>query len=227
MTSSHNGRSLFPRQLWQRWTVACGSGEFLGITAAAAIALGYRFLLGEPASTDDQLLHLFFMAAGSVLEGGILAWFQFRLIGKLFPEIAWKQWLAYTVAAALVGWMLGLLPSLFLTGGIEEAALSAPEPLAFYSLAALMGLLLGAIFGYFQWLLLKGVRQNAMLWIPANALGWALGLVFIFLGAALPDATTGWLLILLFGAAGGALGGLSVGAVSGWFLIKIARARKA
>ncbi|MCI5093571.1 hypothetical protein, partial [Phaeodactylibacter sp.] len=202
---------------------ACGTGEFLGITAAAGIAIAHRLLLGEPASNSDRLLNLFFMLLAGALEGSILAYFQYRLIGKIFPEIAWKQWLAYTIAAAISAWMLGMLPSLFLTeNGATDPGME-PAPLIFYSMAALMGLLLGALFGYFQWLTLKGLRKEAMLWIPANALGWAVGMVFIFLGASWPDTSTGWPLILLAGALGGITGGLSVGAVTGFFLLRIAR----
>jgi hypothetical protein len=62
-----------------------------------------------------------------------------------------------------------------------------------------------------------------MLWIPANALGWAVGMVFIFLGASWPDASTGWPLILLAGGLSGIAGGLSVGVVTGFFLLRIAR----
>lgn len=222
MISSMNGQSPLPHRLWQRWTAACGVGEFLGIAAAAATAIGHRYLLGEPSSTEGRLLNLFFMALAGLLEGSILAYFQYRLIQKIFPQVAWKQWLAYTVAATIVGWMLGILPSLFVTGGAEEVTVQASGTPAYYSMAALIGLLLGALFGYFQWLPLKGLRQNALLWVPANALGWAAGMVFIFLGASLPDETTAWPLVLLYGALGGALGSLSVGAVTGWFLLKIA-----
>jgi hypothetical protein len=218
-----NGRPGLPPGTWKKWVFACGTGEFLGITAAAGIAIAHRLLLGEPASNSDRLLNLFFMLLAGALEGSILAYFQYRLIGKIFPEIAWKQWLAYTIAAAISAWMLGMLPSLFLTeNGATDPGME-PAPLIFYSMAALMGLLLGALFGYFQWLPLKGLRKEAMLWIPANALGWAVGMVFIFLGASWPDTSTGWPLILLAGALGGITGGLSVGAVTGFFLLRIAR----
>ena len=119
--------------------------------------------------------------------------------------------------------MLGMLPSLFLTGNGATDPGMEPSPLVYYSMAALMGLLLGALFGYFQWLPLKGLRKEAMLWIPANSLGWAVGMVFIFLGASWPNANTGWPLILLAGALGGIAGGLSVGVITGFFLLRIAR----
>ena len=95
-------------------------------------------------------MSLFFMALASVAEGGVLAYFQYRLIEKAFPQIAWKQWLTYTVAAALVCWMLGILPSRFLIPGGAAISMQASQPLAYYSVAGLIGLLLGAVFGYFH-----------------------------------------------------------------------------
>jgi hypothetical protein len=175
--------------------------------------------------TEDQLLNLFFMALAVVTEGGVLAYFQYRLIRKAFPQVAWKQWLTYTIAAALVGWIVGILPSQFLTGELEEAVFQYDDPLAYYSMAALMGLLMGALFGYFQWLPLKGLRINTLLWIPANALGWAVSMVFIFIGASLPGEGTAWPMILLYAIFGSFLGGLSTGAITGWFLVKVAESR--
>ncbi len=49
------------------------------------------------------------------------------------------------------------------------------------------GLFLGSLFGYFQWLPLKPCSRRSLEWVPANALGWAAGMVFIFLGASLPN----------------------------------------
>lgn len=218
-----NSRPALPPGTWKKWVLACGTGAFLGITAAAAIVIAYRLLLGDPVNHSDRLLHLFFMLVAGALEGSLLAYFQYRLIGKIFPEIAWKQWLAYTIAAAIIAWMLGLLPSLFLTGNGATDPTLQTTPLIYYSMAALIGLLPGALFGYFQWLPLKGLRREAMLWIPANALGWSAGMVFIFLSASSLGANTRWPMILLAGALGGMASGLSVGIVTGFFLLRIIR----
>jgi len=225
MIPSLNGQAPLPHRLWPRWTITCGTGELLGIAAATVIIVGARRLLSVAGGTEDQVLSLFFMALASVAEGGVLAYFQYRLIEKAFPQIAWKQWLTYTVAAAIIGWILGMLPSLFLIPGGTAIAVQASQPLAYYSMAGLIGLLLGAVFGYFQWLPIKDLRRNALLWVPANALGWAVGMVFIFMGASLPGESASWPLVLLYGAIGGALGGLSVGAITGWFLLRIADAK--
>ena len=221
-----NNRPALSPGTWKTWVVACGTGELLGLTAAATIAMGYRMLPGAAAGNSDRLLQLFFLLAAGALEGGILAYFQYSVIGKIFPEIAWKQWLAYTTAAAATALMAGILPSLFLTGNGATAPATASSPAAYYSMAALMGLMLGALLGYFQWLLLKGLCKEAMLWIPANALGWAVGLTFIFLATSWTGNTTDWPFMLLAAAVGGAVGGGSVGAITGYFLLRIAHAKQ-
>ena len=44
------------RRLWLRWTLYCGTGELLGILAAAGIALGSNLLVGDDISPPEHLL---------------------------------------------------------------------------------------------------------------------------------------------------------------------------
>lgn len=223
-----NGQGVAPSPtgLWRRWVIACGAGEFLGIAAAAAIAIGHRYLLGEPVTAEDKLLNLFFMCLAGAIEGSILASFQWKILKEVFWQVSRKQWLIYTVAAAVLGWMLGMAPSLFFNDSAANSNGMEDMPaIAFFSLAALMGLFLGGLFGYFQWLPLKPHNRRSIIWIPANALGWAAGMCFIFLSASLPDASTHWALIVLYGALGGITAGLTVGAVTGGALLRLARGR--
>ena len=219
----HKNKGLFPR-LWRQWALACSLGEFLGIAGAAAIAVGHRLLLGEPVTTEDKLLNLFLMCLAGGIEGTILATFQWRVLSQVFQQVGRRQWWAYTVAAAILGWLLGMMPSLFINdGGEAGAGMAELSGWAFFGMAGLLGLFLGALFGYFQWLPLKPWSRRSIEWIPANALGWAAGMIFIFLGASLPDEQTHWALIVVSGALGGILGGMAVGAVTGFFLLRLAR----
>jgi NhaP-type Na+/H+ or K+/H+ antiporter len=88
-----------------------------------------------------------------------------------------------------------------------------------YTLAAGMGLVLGAILGLPQWLALRRYVPHAGWWVPANALAWMLGMVVIFIGTSLiPASGFSWqiaILLLMFVVAAGAV----VGAVHGWCLI--------
>jgi hypothetical protein len=87
-----------------------------------------------------------------------------------------------------------------------------------------MGLLFGAAFGVAQGPLLRGLDERAVVrWSVANALGWAVGLVWLFVAASIPD--DGWPtgLIIVLAAAAGALAGLSVGAITGAALVRMHR----
>jgi uncharacterized protein (DUF486 family) len=88
-------------------------------------------------------------------------------------------------------------------------------------LAAILGVVLGAIFGTFQWLALRKHTLKASRWILANSLGWVPGLAFIFVGASIPTAETGLAVIVILGLVSGLLGGLSVGGITGLFLVRI------
>jgi hypothetical protein len=52
-----------------------------------------------------------------------------------------------------------------------------------YTLAALMGLVAGAILGTPQWLVLRRHVRRAAIWILANALAWVPGMVLAFVAA--------------------------------------------
>jgi hypothetical protein len=51
-----------------------------------------------------------------------------------------------------------------------------------YALAFLIGLVLGPVLGFAQWLALRRYVRGASLRMPANALAWAFGMVVIFAG---------------------------------------------
>ena len=126
----------------------------------------------------------------------------------------------------MLGWFLGMLPSLFFmpensaqSSSSETAAFDNPVIFALLSIA--MGLVLGALFGLFQWFSLRKYAQHAWHWILANALGWGAGLGWIYLFASLPNAQSSILVIALVGLMGGALAGTSVGLITGLFLIKM------
>jgi len=84
-----------------------------------------------------------------------------------------------------------------------------------------LGLLLGSIFGLFQWFSLRKYAIRSYTWITANAIGWAIGLGWIFLFASIPSENSSLAFNILMGIIAGILAGLSVGAVTGYFLDKL------
>ncbi len=51
-----------------------------------------------------------------------------------------------------------------------------------YTLAAVMGFVLGSILGVPQWLVLRHHLPKAGWWVLANALAWLVGMVIVFVG---------------------------------------------
>ena len=212
-----------PNILWLHWTVNCALGEVIGIGAAGAIAAGVFAAFGEPETTGTKLLVLLCMMFAGLIEGIALGYFQWRVLRNKFSSLTGSAWIFQTSFIAVLGWMLGMLPSLFFidhsTPGNESAA-QMPESL-FALLSIGVGLLLGALFGLFQWFELKYHASGAGRWILANAIGWGIGIGWIYFFASLPDEFTPILEKVFYGICGGVLAGLSVGAVTGAFLVKM------
>jgi hypothetical protein len=149
-------------------------------------------LLVEPKSGWLATLLTAFLAIvlGAIVEGGIVGYAQWQALHPFLPDVPRVSWIRATMAGAGVAWVLGMVPSTVMSlreasaGGPSSGGNAPPEmegPIV-YLLAALMGLLLGPILGAFQWKVLRRHIDNALLWLPANGLAWALGMAAIFLG---------------------------------------------
>ena len=183
-------------------------------------------MFGEPTCISSKLIVLVSMMIAGSIEGLVLSWFQWKVLVTKFKTIPRKEWMFYTVLVAVLGWFLGMLPSLFLVptqSNISESneALDYSNPLVFAFLSIVFGLILGAIFGLFQWFSLKKHAQKAYKWIIANALGWGMGIGWIYFFASIPTQESSMAFNILMGTLGGILAGLSVGAVTGIFLTKL------
>jgi hypothetical protein len=174
-------------------------------------------VLGEPQSIAARLLVLLVMVCAGAVEGLSLGWFQWRALRVRFPALAAKQWVSITAIVAAAGWLLGMLPPTLLP---VRSAGPAPAATATFFLALLMGLGMGALFGAAQWWVLRRHVLHAGRWVAANALGWAVAMLWIFLAATLPGANTPFLAALALGAVCGLAAGLSLGAITGRWLVR-------
>lgn len=209
------------KKYWLNWTIFCGIGEFLGIGVAAGIAVLYFNLLGEPQTIGQKVLIIIVMILAGIIEGLVTGFFQWSVLKKRFSSMKAKNWLGVTALGAATAWLLGMIPSVFFAPESSSSTSVEFSMGQIALLAALMGVVLGTIFGVFQWLELKGHTANASRWILANALGWTVGLAIIFLGASIPSVDTSLAVVIFIGAVSGLLAGLSVGAITGLFLIKL------
>jgi NAD(P)-dependent dehydrogenase (short-subunit alcohol dehydrogenase family) len=197
----------------RRWIVACAAGELVGIGAAVGAAIALNALIGEPQSLGSRLGVLATFAAVGVVEGGALAGFQWSVLRTRLPRLRAGEWVGVTVALAVVGWLVGMTPSLFIN---PEAAAQEEPGLPFVLLmASIAGASAGLCFGAAQWFILRRHAERAGRWIWIHVPAWALAMSAIFLGASLPaSGSSGWF-IAFTGAMGGLLGGLFLGAVTG------------
>jgi len=214
------------KRIWKKWTLYCATGELLGIGCAGAMAFVVNSVIGEPKTLLLKLCVLLLMLLAGFIEGLLLGIFQWNAIKYKFPKMPGNLWVLYTVLVAVLGWFLGMLPSLFFlptepSPNGNSQTIDFNNPIIFALLSIGTGMVLGALFGLFQWFVLRRYAQKAYRWIIANALGWGLGLGWIYLFASLPDENTTLIINITLGVIGGLLAGLCVGGVTGLYLIKM------
>ena len=173
--------------LWSRWVAANALGEVVGLGGSALIGLALFPTLGEGAGLFPALaVAAVAIAAGTAVEGLAVGTAQWLVLRRSLPGIGWATWAGATAAGAGVAWTLGMLPSTLLSINQEagQAQVAEPSALVVYALAFGMGLALGPVLGFAQWLVLRRHVAGAGLWMPANALAWAFGMVLIFAGVS-------------------------------------------
>jgi len=168
------------------------------------------------------------MLMAGLIEGIIVGYFQWRVLKVKFRAVSRSRWIFLTALGAVIAWFLGVLPSIMMSQGSSEIPPSDAEPplVVMALLGGLMGGVLGALWGGLQLIELRKHIQSSKKWILANALGWLVGLAIIMLAASWPDEATSWQTILLLGVVSGLLAGLSVGAITGWFLIRLEQSKE-
>lgn len=209
------------KRWYLQWILANGWSEMLGLGGTGLSVWLLGLLLGKSSSILAILsTALGVVLVGATLEGALVGYAQARVLRTALPSLPPTRWVSATAIGAAVAWTLGMVPrTLFAlsdaTGGAPPASLGGWK----FLLAAAMGLLLGPVLGVPQWLVLRRHLPHSGLWIPANALGWALGMPVIFLGAsALPTQPSIGLVLLAVGTVC-LLCGLCVGAVHGAVLV--------
>jgi hypothetical protein len=151
------------------------------------------------------------LAAG-VVEGVLLGWGQARVLTTVVPALRRRQWIAATVAGAVLAYVMGLAPSTFATVW-QSWATATSTPVA---VAVLLGAALLGSIGFTQWLVLRRHVARAGWWVPATAAAWLAGLT-LFLAFATPLWHPGQALVMVIviGVAGGLLMAVAMAAVTG------------
>jgi hypothetical protein len=173
--------------LWLRWLFTNAVGEALGLGTTVLIGAAIVSSLGEETGALATLaLAAVAVLAGTLVEGTLVGTAQWWVLRGPLPGIRWRTWAVATGTGAFLAWLLGMFPSTVLSlgegfGG-ASAAPDEPSNTVVLALAFLMGLVLGPVLGFAQWLVLRRFVSHAALWMPANAFAWAFGMVVIFAG---------------------------------------------
>ncbi len=200
---------------YRRWVFNCTVGELVGFGGVPVLGgmIAFWLTAGLEPSTRSLVLYWTAVIAG-LGEGAVLAAFQLRVLTEFIPALNPRHWVVGTALAASFAWACGMLaPTLDDIVGISDGA-----QIAIWIPASVLILL---SIGTAQALVLRQAVENPGSWIAGNALGWLAGLPWTFvLPALLPeDAPTPWW-IATFGTAG-ILMGLTVGLVTGLFLLRL------
>jgi hypothetical protein len=194
--------TLTTREVWRTWFARVTAGEFLGFLAPA--------LTGALTSSAPMLV-----LAGAV-EGAVLGAAQWLVLRRTFPSLSAPRWIGVTASAAGFAWAIALL-------AVDHSqllgTLSFPALLALVSVAG-TGVLLSL--GTGQWLVLRHHVARAHLWVGANAVAWAAGLV-MFTAFTTPLWQPGQpaVLIALIGALGGLVMAATMAAITGYSLTRL------
>lgn len=188
--------------LRNRWIAAVTAGEFVGFCVPAVAGAVTAHL---PVTVSLPVV----LAAGTV-EGALLGASQAIVLRRAVPGLRASRWIGATAAAALVAYLIGMLPS---TLGDRLAHI---PPVLLIGAATVLGTALVASIGVAQWIVLRSLIHRAALWIPVTALAWTAGLG-VFLGFATPLWQPGQstAVIAAIGAAGGLLMAATTAAITG------------
>lgn len=213
--------------LWLRWVLANALGEAVGLGGTALVGTVAVLYVGKDAGVFAALvLAALAVLAGTLIEGTVVGSAQWLVLKEPLPRMRWRTWVLATGTGAFVAWTLGMVPSTLLSLGADSGGgrpSAEPSEAAVLGLAFLMGLVLGPVLGLAQWLALRRFVRRAALWMPANALAWACGMVAIFagidfaLGGGFSSGTVPILILTL------ACSGAIVGAVHGLALVWLLR----
>ena len=209
-------------KLWLQWILANAIGETVGL--GTTILIGAFLLVNAQPTIGALAASALGVLAATVIEGSVVGTAQWLVLRRPLERMRWGTWVLATALGACVAWTLGMIPSTLLFTAPDSGAAAPGEmsDLMIYTLAAAMGIALGAILGAAQWLALHRHVPKAGWWIPANALAWMLGMVVVFLGTSFIPAqgitVPVALLLLLFVVAAGAVVGAIHGLVLIWLL---------
>lgn len=191
---------------WLPWFRAVTVGECLGFAVPATMG---ALTVHAATAVSVPLLIL----AGFV-EGGVLGWFQARVLHRLLPGLAASRWIVATAGGAALAWAVGLAPSAVDLADVPPAALIP---------AATVGALVVLFsIGTAQWLVLRDHVGGASRWVWGTAVAWLVALgVFVTVTTPLWHEGQRVAVVALVGTLGGLIMAMTVAALTGLLVVRV------
>jgi hypothetical protein len=145
-----------------RWIIGSTAGGVLGWALAASLAV---IATGLALLGAGVIAALFIaLAQWLVIQPYFRPWNQYRWVfDKSFLDLV--RWPLLSIAGAAAGWYVVIWTALGTSMLLNNS----------YTATIIAVFLGGAVFGAFQWWSLRQRVREALLWIPANAVGMAIG----------------------------------------------------
>ncbi len=156
---------------------------FWVLTNAIGLALGF-FIGIELAGADPNAG----IVAGAVISAIVIGWIEMLLLTLQRVPVRW--W-----------WIAGTVVAMFTWG--------AAYPL-YQAMNVWGGLFLGLLVGVFQYITLRSRVERALVWLPANLIGWGLAFAIFSLLLSFMNVLLVWVVCGLIG-----------GAITGWTVSRL------
>jgi hypothetical protein len=193
------------RATYRRWIVAVLVAETagFGIAAVGAITAG-------ASAASYGLLVAFGALEGACLGAGQA--YALRGSGILVPQ---ARWIGATAAGAAIAWSIGLLPSTLQNVDWERPAVIAT--------ALVLGVALLGSIPLLQAAVLARLALPVASWVGVNALAWLAGISWTLLPSPFIDERTPAGVLVVVYVWAGALMALTVAAITGIWVVRVAR----
>lgn len=192
-------------------------GEAIGFGAAMAVGRGVVAAVGEPGpGLVGDLVTVGLSVAVGAIEGACLGIAQGLVLRRVWPALRVGAWAAATMVGGALAWALGMV-----AGSHGPGEVPAPWVVGLVLVGS--GLVFGGILGAAQAVVLRRHCDGARRWIGANAVGWMIGLLFVYAGIALtPEPGVSALNVVVMASSGAAMA-LTPALLTGWTLRSLAR----
>jgi len=205
------------------WMWGCIVGSVLAMTISVLILKLISLYLAQYRSGIYAVVSVELAAMTAVLEGGVIGYFQWRVLRRLFPTMTGWSWVSATMIAAGSGCLLSWLPTSFaltaaLASRIDDLT---PEPPVVLRLCLVTGALVGLVWGVVQYAVLHLHVHRAGSWIITSTLSWTISFIWLYVAAFWPDRTTSPLIQMALGAFAGLFLGLALGLLQGRVLTRL------